>query len=391
MSHSKLSPSSAKRWMSCPRSIRLSEGVAKKDSKYAEEGTAAHHVAEHCLKMGVNTHDLVSDLNTFVNPKVKKWVSQEMFDYVQIYLDTIYNDSTSVNYIKEIEKKYDLSWVYPGISGTVDYALGEFMGTLRVYDLKYGGGIIVEPDENPQQMLYALGAIGENNLNLYVDVELVIVQPRAYHPNGPVRRWRTTVKKLLAWAQEVKKCAKETEKETAEACAGPWCRFCPATPICPEMVLYAADAAKIEFGSLDEVSGILDKPKCPNPGTLSNGEVAKVLRFLEVLAPWAKEVKEYAIAQINAGNQIPGFKLVKTRGHRRWIDEEKVINTFDMLFGDEIYAPRKLKSPAQIEKLKGVDKKEVNTLCKKGSGIKIVPDNEAGHATTLAKEDFKNV
>src|SRR3546814_16725691 len=78
-------------------------------------------------------------------------------------------------------------------------------------------------------------------------VERVIVQPRAPHRDGPVRRWETTGMELLDWAVELVDAAKRTARPDAPLNPGEWCKFCPAAPTCPALRQKALDVAKAEF------------------------------------------------------------------------------------------------------------------------------------------------
>ena len=228
--HAKLAPSAAKRWMTCPGSVRLSEKVEDKTSVHAAEGSLAHHLGEWALKNNTDAGFRSDDSSTLglkiplISETLK--VDQEMIDYVQIYLDTVRADMAETGGVLTVEKKGDLHWVHKDISGTSDASVGQLMGLLRVYDLKYGKGVVVEPEENPQQMIYALIEILEVNPNMYEEVELVIVQPRAFHPAGPVRRWRISVSDLFKWAkQKLKPAALATMTENALLVSGDHCRF----------------------------------------------------------------------------------------------------------------------------------------------------------------------
>lgn len=75
--HSKVGASSAKRWMACPGSVRLSEGIESKSSKFSIEGTQAHALAEQWLTAGecpVNAdQEMAENVRVYVD-----WVSAQM-------------------------------------------------------------------------------------------------------------------------------------------------------------------------------------------------------------------------------------------------------------------------------------------------------------------------
>lgn len=380
--HSELAPSAAKRWMSCPGCIRLSKGIEEVPSVYAEEGTAAHLVAQHCLVAGCNTSELADGVKSF--PQHTEYVTQEMFDHVQVYLDLLRAEAGEGKIIK-IETRYDLSWVVPEMEGTCDASIGEYMGLLRVYDLKYGQGVSVEPEYNPQQMLYALGAIGVDNPNEYEEVELVIVQPRAYHPDGPVRRWRTSVTDLLAWAVEIKRFAEQTKLPDAPLFAGDHCQFCRAMAVCPEIVEEAARSAMVEFNPADPAP-VIDLTA---PESLNMEQIAKVMSFTKILSTWAKEVEAYAKHRMESGVLLPGYKLVRGKANRKWKDVAQT-EAFLKAYGDDAYTEPKLKSPAQVEKLIGMDKKALAPFWEKPkAGSVIAPEGDKRKVIQpSAQDDF---
>lgn len=361
--HAKLAPSAAHRWLNCPGSIRLTADIPETTSKYAEEGTAAHKVAEYCL----NTKHDVSDMavESFMSIlRLNDLLDKEELPFIQVYLDTIRADRALYPDAEfRAEQRVRLDQYVPDLFGTVDAQLGEYLGTLRVYDLKFGRGVLVEPEGNPQQMIYALGAIGKDNLNEYQDVELVIIQPRAPHNEGPVRRWRTTVEYLQRWADEVLvPLANLTRDPNAPVSAGDWCRFCPALGQCPVAAKKAAESAMQEFDAVvqAEPANIV----LPDIQLMDEVQISRALLFAEILAPWHQALKKYVHGRLEAGVEIPGWKLVRGRsGRRAWSNEQAAIAALRPKFGGEIFTDPVLLSPAQLEKkIPTIDKKLIASL-----------------------------
>jgi len=386
--HSKLAPSAAKRWMNCPGCIRLAEGIEEQPSVYAEEGTAAHFVAEYCLSHHCSTEGLL-DPGWDIWQEHKQYVNQEMLNFVQLYLDTIRADLKEGGEMKA-ESRVDITWLVPDLFGTVDTSISEFMGLLRIYDLKYGAGVTVEPEHNPQQMLYALGMLGESNADMYEEVEIVIVQPRISHPEGKVRRWRVSVEQLYQWSKEIQKAAKATEDPHAPLAAGEWCQFCTAMPVCPEVVLEASKSAMIEFAPDASIEDITTNVTLPAPDAMNESQIGRVLQFARIMSSWVKSVEEYALSRMQSGVLVPGFKLVSKRSNRKWINEQAVIDDLEMLYGDNIYVDPKLKSPNQMESIPGIDKKALATLWENPpAGNTIAPEDDKRQAANpSAVEDF---
>lgn len=395
--HSILGASSAKRWTHCPASIRLGKGIPRKSSVYAAEGTAAHALAEMCLLGRARAADDYLGANIDTEDGTFE-VTQEMAEGVQLYVDTVLKDlAATPNAVFDVESQFDLGWLYDGLFGTNDACVGEHFGLLRVYDLKYGRGVPVEVEHNEQLMYYGLGAAYGREYN---EVELVVVQPRAFHKDGPVRRWRTSIEALTAWGQDVLlPAAKATEDPDSRVEAGDWCRFCPAQPICPEIRKAALTAIQAEFD--DDFLPVAGKAvTLPDPLELNAEAIGRTLGLLDVLEPWIKAVRETAKDMLSQGKAVPGWKLVAgKKGNRRWIETKSEAEIAAELFeiGGDIYQPRKLRSPAQIEKLfpsKKAAKEALANLVEQPEGAPaMVPDYDARPAiqpSALILEQFND-
>ena len=152
--HALLSASSAHRWLHCPPSAELTAGVTEAPSEAALQGTAAHALAEHKLRRALKQQSKrpVSEYeDDEMNTHTDDYVSYVLEQYEQAKQD-------SPDTVIYIEQHFDFSHVVPGGFGTGD-CLVVTDGTLHVIDLKYGLGVLVEAEWNPQMMLYALGAL----------------------------------------------------------------------------------------------------------------------------------------------------------------------------------------------------------------------------------------
>jgi len=337
--HAKLAPSAAKRWINCPGSIALCSKVEKKTSTYAAEGTAAHELAEQCISIGAEPEDFIDQkINDFV-------VTEEMAEAVSVYTSYV-TELLQDSMLYEVEKKFNLNWIDEDIFGTNDCFILKG-NELHVIDYKHGKGTIVEPQNNPQLMIYALGAIHDvwergdkiiNALSIIENVHLTIVQPRADHAEGQIRTWKTTAKQLIFWGLHVlREAANTTRKPNANLAVGDHCKFCDAISICPEQEKYAIEIAKSDFQSL------------PDPTSMSGKEIARVMEASDVFKKWAEEAVGYALVQMQNGVEIPGYKLVKRKSNRKWIDDASAENLLNSLIGEEAYN-MKLISPTQAEK-----------------------------------------
>ena len=147
--HAILSASGSKRWLNCPRSALFSlEFPPSLTSKFAEEGTAAHELAEHILK-GLPAH---------------KKMDAEMLSHVKVYTDYVLERSKDKSLA--IEEKGDLLWINAELSKGTSDAIIRGYWDIEIVDLKYGAGVPVSPVENTQLMMYALMAIYDKKRNV---------------------------------------------------------------------------------------------------------------------------------------------------------------------------------------------------------------------------------
>ena len=360
MSHAKLSPSSSDRWMACPASIRLSEGMPNKSSAFAEEGTRAHTLAEQILT------------GEFIDPSE---IEDGMLDNVLIYVDHIKAlvDATAGDL--EIEVRVHVN---EDIYGTADAIVwSENTKTLYVRDLKYGAGLPVEVLDNTQLKVYALAALLTTGKKANV-IDLGIVQPRCPHADGPIRTLSYDAIELIDFWSDILEAAEKTKSSDAPIVSGEHCRFCPAAPVCPEIKSKAQLAARNVFS----VGNVYD-PK----------ELSKMLDWLPVLEGWIKNVREFAYQEAEDGNTPPNYKLVEKRATRRWRVEETAQAELQKVLGDEIF-DKKFKSPAQIEKLLDKTQKSLVTelTMKESSGHTLVHEDDSRQAVRVdAKTAFLNI
>ena len=221
--HAKLSASGSARWLNCPGSVNAEKGVKEKSSFFAQEGTAAHALAEYCLVNHVSARSQLG--NIFEGFEV----TSDMTDHVQNYVDYVLQFEGQHMY----EVRVDFSpWVPEGF-GTCDAMIIGDSRKLRVIDLKYGKGIRVDAEDNTQAMLYGLGAY-EDFGHIY-DIDSIVItihQPRLDH----VSEWEITVTDLLAWGEEVKSKAADCFKDDApREPSEKACQWCKAKPTCPAL------------------------------------------------------------------------------------------------------------------------------------------------------------
>lgn len=381
--HATLGASSSERWIACPGSIRLGEGIPNTESSYAREGSCAHAVGEACLNQGRDALEFI-DRTVDEYPDIE--VTEEMTDAVQVYLDTVREDlKLDPDAEMFVEQKFDLTHIYPGMFGTNDCAIYfPKLAKLNIYDYKHGQGVMVDVEDNPQLKYYAVGALTGKHNRPIREIELIVVQPRAPGDN-PVKRWKTNPVDLLDWIADLREAAKATEDPEAELNAGEWCKFCPAAAICPKLKEHVFDAARADF---DTSGGVVVSA----PQTYSPDALAQALKDAEVIKGWINSVQAFAHSEAEAGRIPPGFKLVPKRANRKWKDEKRMKDEMAE-FGfkeSDLLMPGKLMSPNQLEtvlKKKGIDKKEIEPLWeKRSSGTNLAPLEDSRAAVKPAAE-----
>ena len=303
-SHAILSASSSHRWMNCTPSARLEREFSDRETEAAAEGTAAHALCEHKLRRALKMRS---------RKPVSKYDCDEMDAYTDGYVEFVLEQLAQAKLecsdpLVLIEQRLDFScWVPEGF-GTGDCLIVADK-LLHIIDFKYGQGVLVEAEENPQMMLYALGALRLfDSLYDITEVSMSIYQPRREN----VSTWTISVDELNAWAENVLKPKAElAHKGEGDYLPGPWCQFCKAAVKCRARAEEKLQLARFEFAP---------------PPLLSDEEIEDILTKLDDLTKWASEIQAYAQdAAVNHGKAWKGFKLVATRTNRKYTDEEAVI------------------------------------------------------------------
>ena len=235
------------------------------------------------------------------------------------------------------EQRVDFSdWVPDGF-GTADVVVLS-KHSIRVIDLKFGKGVPVHAQDNPQLRLYALGAWSKFKEE-YPDIKEVsytIHQPRL----DSISTDGTTVAKLVDWANYfVKPKAKKAWAGAGEFLPGDHCQFCRAKAQCRARSDFNTELTRMEF---------------KDPPLLSSEEVADVLTKAQDLRTWANDVEEYALVQAVDSDIIPpGFKLSTSVTHRKIVDQElaAAILVDKGMDPVAIWERPKLKSVSAIKKL----------------------------------------
>lgn len=302
--HALLSASASSRWLNCTPSVRLEEQFPETTSTYAEEGTLAHEIGELKLRKYYTEPMSQRTFNTRLN-KMKKHelFQEEMLKHTDTYLEYLQGltiGMKSTPYVA-VEKRIDYSAYAPEGFGTVDCLIIS-SDTLYVTDFKYGKGVPVSAENNPQMKLYALGALIEYSFLYPIkSIKLAIIQPRL----NSISEFDLTADELLAWGEEIKPIAQQAFEGVGEFVPGEHCKFCRAKAQCR--------ARADQYTALDDFKQL-------KPPLLSNEEVGQVLEKAQHIESWVKALKDYALAESLKGTEIAGWKAVAGRGSRSFTD-----------------------------------------------------------------------
>jgi hypothetical protein len=382
--HAKLGASNAHRWLNCPGSVSAEDGIPNTSSPFAEEGTTAHELAEQVLGMAhlppkdVKVEDWPRYATVKANEFLDLYEDQDMADFVRVYVDHVNSLAVGCDALDiEMRVSYE-DWV-PGGFGTADAIIVQG-DTLHICDLKYGMGVRVDAEENPQAMLYALGALTMNEMIFDIErIQIHIVQPRLDH----ISQWEISVPDLLRWAEWVKQRAEEALVEDAPRVPGEkQCRFCRAKASCAALQKMTQDVIMADFDDLDNV---------PKANTLTDDQMRRALEAKPLIEAWLGAVEGLVKERLSNGEGFPGYKLVEGKSNRQWSDDwQAAAKLVELIGNDKAYTPPKLITPAQAEKVLGKARvSEIAPLITKPSGAPtLAPETDKRPAINITANDF---
>ena len=362
--HALLSASGAHKWLHCTASVKLEESFPESTSEYAEEGRLAHAFAELFLQKQFTVLKPTVYKKGLAALQADPKYNVEMLGHAQTYADFVTGVATGYPTKPHvaIEQRVDYGHIAPEGFGTADCILigGK---TLHVVDFKYGKGVPVGAENNPQMMLYALGALAAFDFLFPIEfVTLTIVQPRL----DSTPSWTLPVEDLRAWGESIKETAQRAYAGEGEPCPGDWCRFCRAKALCRARAEFAIEP-------YDSVQGC-------KPPLITDQMVGELLKRADVIRKWISDLEDYALSTLLTGGDIPGWKAVEGRSVRAFSDADaafqKLVNTGT---DESVLYERKPLSLANVEKLIG--KKEFAELL----GDYIIPP--PGKPTLAAESD----
>lgn len=352
MAHARLSASAAHRWLPCPGSVALSEGEPDTAGAEAAAGTFGHHIAGVCLAEQRDPKDWLGNKTIVEGHAVE--CDEEMVAAINVYLE--YARSLPGFVKVEVDLTPALQRLDPDLGGTADLVVVAER-ELDVVDFKYGSGVFVSSDDNPQLKLYALGAM--LTFGTAKVVRVTIVQPRIDGVE-PVRTWVFQTADILDFAVTVQEQAALTRPPVGAFAAGEWCRWCKARHKCPELEAKQHALVAADFQAVT---------------TYDPAKLAASLDMIPMVEARIKALREFAYLEAMRGNAPPRYKLVEKRATRKWANPAAA-----EVFAPDEWFERKLKSPAQVETLLG--KKEfaltvpAEQVVKQSSGHTLVHESD---------------
>jgi hypothetical protein len=320
--------STAKRVIACPASVKLVQQIPSKDipNEFADRGTLLHNVIADVLEFNEAPEK-------YIGTKYKEQVlTQELIDEkINVALAALKEIDPTDKMAFAIETRVGFDTFLPGVFGSTDL-LGRIGDRAIVLDWKFGDGVLVDAEENYQLLFYAAAAMRTDKAKWIfegaTEIECIIVQP------PEIRRWVTTPQRVALFEQELRRAVHESHSEAASMAMGDHCRWCAAKPICPKM------------------TGQVERVLQTKLQALPIDQIAMQLEQADAIESYIKDLRTLAAQMLEHGVRVPGFKLVAKRATRQWVDEDKVVawGTDAGLFTIDLWE-RKLKSPAQLEKV----------------------------------------
>ena len=375
--HFKFGGSTAGRTVACPSWVNLSENMPSgPPSRAALEGTLMHLLFEQGIQD--------PDFEPAVGVGQSTVIEGVTLTCTAEHVDKVY---TAYDLQAQIEDKYGLDVVLPEMHMSTDEDTGgtadivawsnpsrSTVRDLKVFavgDLKTGDGHMVQAKDNEQLLFYAWQAYERfrRDFNFTDDTVFVlyIIQP-SERRDDPLDIWETSLKNVLRFAAKFKQAQKAARNGIKAPCPSAHCKYCPAAPVCPAKTGMIAVQQRIPAKSTELA------------------DLIKALNMVDEVEDWCRAVRKTAHEQLEAGVQLPGFKLVQKRATRQWVSEQDIATTLKRMRGlvHDDYTISKIKSPAQLEavcKQKGVDFTKFESMIHlQSSGTTLVKDSDSRQA-----------
>lgn len=386
MSHAFLSPSGAKRWLTCTPAPHLEKQFVDSGSVYAEEGTLAHAIGDL-----LNLRKLDRITKKKFDAELKRLQEDplyeaSMMDHCEDFSVFVMESYAAAQMISKdayinTETRIDLTEYVPEGFGTIDVDICA-NDWVHIIDLKFGKGVAVSAEENFQMMTYALGVYRKYDTLFDIKkIKMTIFQPRIDN----IDTWEISVEDLLKWGEKVlKPGAKRAFAGEGDYVPGDHCRFCKAKTICRANAELNMKIAEHDFKDID---------------TLSDGEIIDIYLQYDRIKNWLESLADYALAEAVKGKQWEGLKIIAGKSNRRFTRVDEIVKLLtEKGHGiDDIMVPRKLKGIGELTKELG--KADFNKLVEpflvkpqgKPSLVKVTDPRPEWDPTKAAEDDFANL
>lgn len=393
--HSIFSPSSSKMWIGCPGSLVPNLIEPNEDNPASAEGTVAHDVAEKWLISGIKPVERVGEIVSIGDFDIE--ITNDMLDYLDEYVSTCSN----LPGYHFIERRVDFSHLMPieNQTGTADH-ISVADGVLRITDLKFGKGVFVEIDNNPQLIIYAIGAFEAfDDIYSFKRIIMTIVQPRMNNTQS----WEISREELLDWAGRIKRYANDAWCTDAERRPGDaQCLWCKVKTDCK---VYESYLVNISEGAFDDLTEIVTGDQMaiaeakvddedfeytvPDIKGMNFDHKVKVYAVIPMMRKFFDKVQEVVEKAAIDGVEIEGFKLIKGRQFRKYLDEKEVVGYLsDYGVSEDDVVNRKLASMTDVTKILrglGFRAKDVSVIMNE---VTIAPNRDEA-PLKLVKRDSK--
>jgi hypothetical protein len=363
MKHSPFGGSAASRFMACLGSVALSgQAPPGRPNPYAEEGTFAHAVAAEALETSArSTTAAIGKMLGFIDHGESKTreITAEISKAVGVYLEAVWDEyDLDPNAEIEVEQGFalDLDAAEPGeVFGTNDALVySPARRKLTIFDYKHGAGVVVDVEDNTQLKFYAIGAMQGHPEWDVREIELVIVQPRAFSAGGDgVKRWSLPMAEVIEFPYELNEAVKACKTPDAPLVAGDHCRWCPASTICTVREQAFVTAVREDFAGVDLI-GIEPVALAIEPASLDFDRMADLVAAYDRLGPWVASMRSAMDEHLLAGGTVKGWKVVEAVARRAWTKgDTEIAEYLELMYdvpGDEV-VPRKLVTIADAKKL----------------------------------------
>ena len=353
MNHSNVvGGSTAKRVINCPASVKLVQQMPPKpSSEHADRGTLLHNVIAELLEFDKTPEQCIG--TTYKNQTLTQELIDEKIIPALAALDEI-DPEKQMEYM--VETRVAFGDFLPGVFGSTDL-LGRKNKRAVVLDWKFGDGVLVDVEDNPQLLFYAAAAMRTPAAQWVFEgvdeIECVIVQPPM------VRRWVTTPERVKQFEVELARAVRESSWPEPTMQTGDHCRWCAAKPVCPQMTGEVDRALRLQLANLPAE------------------QIAMQLEQADRLEDYIKDLRALAFQMLEKEHPVPGYKLVAKQSRRQWVDEEKA-KQFLLKSLVEPYKELEVISPAQAEKVLKKIKIELPSelVVSVSSGSTLAPDSD---------------